>query len=146
MPQGSVLGSILLLVYIDDLEEWVTGNILKFANDNKLFRKTKEIGDKQKLQYDIDKLVRWSEKWQMLSNVGRSKCLLTGLGNTGMNNEMERTILSKTVKEKDLVVSMKANTKVTEQCRIAASKGYQVLGMIRRNITYSIYIYIMKIV
>ena len=142
VPQGSVLGSILLLVYIDDLEEWVTGNILKFANDNKLFRKTKEIGDKQKLQYDIDKLVRWSEKWQMLSNVGRCKCLLTGLGNTGMNNEMERTILSKTVKEKDLVVSMKANTKVTEQCRIAASKGYQVLGMIRRNITYSIYIYI----
>ena len=31
----------------------------------KLFRKTKEIGDKQKLQDDIDELVWWSEKWQM---------------------------------------------------------------------------------
>ena len=41
VPQGSVLGPILLLVYIDDSEEWVTGNILKFADDTKLFRKTK---------------------------------------------------------------------------------------------------------
>ena len=49
---------------------------------------------------------------------------------------MGGTILSKTVKEKDLGVSMNANMKVSEQCRIAASKGNQVLGMIRRNITY----------
>ena len=53
-----------------------------------------------------------------------------------MNNEMGGTILSKTVKEKDLGVTMNANMKVPEQCRIAASKGNQVLGMIRRNITY----------
>ena len=53
-----------------------------------------------------------------------------------MNFEMGGTILSKTVKEKDLVVTMNANMKVSEQCRIAASKGNQVLGMIRRNITY----------
>ena len=68
VPQGSVLGPILFLVYIDDLEEGVTGNILTFADDTKLFRKTKEIGDKKKIQDDIDKLVRWSEKWQMLFN------------------------------------------------------------------------------
>ena len=49
---------------------------------------------------------------------------------------MGGTILSKTVKEKDVGVSMNANMKVSEQCRIAASKGNQVLGMIRRNITY----------
>ena len=61
------------MVYINDLEEGVTGNILKFADDTKLFRKTKEIGDKQKLQDDIDKLVRWSEKngrcYSILGNV-----------------------------------------------------------------------------
>ena len=138
VPQGSVLGPILLLVYINDLEEGVTGKILKFADDTKLFRKVKEIGDKQNLQDDIDKLVKWSEKWQMLFNFGKCKCLHTGSGNTGMNYEMGGTILSKTVKEKDLGVTMNANMKVSEQCRIAASKGNQVLGMIRRNITYCI--------
>ena len=100
VPQVSVLGPILFLVYIDDLEEGVTGNILKFADDTKLFRKTLEIGDKQKLQDDIDKLVRWSEKLQMLFNVGTCKCLHTGPGNTGMNYEMGGTILSKTGRKK----------------------------------------------
>ena len=65
--------AILFLVYIYDLDEGVTGNIFIFADDTKLFRKTMEIGDKQKLQYDIDKLVRWSEKWQMLFNFGKCK-------------------------------------------------------------------------
>ena len=137
VPQGSVLGPILFLVYINDLKEGVTGNILTFADYTKLFRKTKEIGDKQNLQDDIDKFVRWSEKWQMLLfNFGKCKCLHIGPGNTGMNYEMGGTILSKTVKEKVLGVTMNANMKVAEQCRIAASKGNQILGMIRRNITY----------
>ena len=83
----------------------------------------------------IDKLVRWSEKWQMNFNFGKCKCLHTGPGNTGMNYEMGGTILSKTVKEKGLGVTMNANMKVSEQCRIAALKGNQVLGMIWRNIT-----------
>ena len=96
----------------------------------------KEIGDKKNLQDDIDKLVKWSDKWQMLFNFGKCKCLHTGSINTGMNYEMGGTILSKTVKEKDLGVTMNADMKVSEQCRIAASKGNQVLGMIRRNITY----------
>ena len=39
MPQGSVLGPILFLVYINDLEEGETGKLLKFADDSKLFRK-----------------------------------------------------------------------------------------------------------
>ena len=136
MPQGSVLGPTLFLVYINDLEEGVTGKILKFADDTKLFRKVKEIGDKQNLQDDIDKFVKWSEKWQMLFNFGKCKYLHTGPGNTGMNYEMGGTVLSKTVKEKGLRVTMNANMKVSEQCRIAASKGNQILGMIRRNITY----------
>ena len=67
VPQGSVLGLIIFLVYINDLEEGVT---LKFADDTKQFRQTKEIGDKQILQDDIDKLVRWSENGRCYSILG----------------------------------------------------------------------------
>ena len=96
VPQGSVLGPILFLVYINDLEEGVTGKLLKFADYTKLFRKTKDIGDKKKLQEDIDNLVRWSEKWHMLFSFGKCKCLHTGLGNTGMNYEMGGTMKENT--------------------------------------------------
>ena len=72
----------------------------------------------------------------MLFNFGKCKYLHTGLGNTDINYEMGGTILSSTVKEKDLGVTMNANLKVSEQCRIVASKGTHVIGMIWRNITY----------
>ena len=85
------------------------------------------------MQDDIDKLVRCSEKSQMLFNFGKCQCLHAGTGNNGMRCEMGRTILRKTVKEIDLGVTMNANMKVSEQCRIAASKGNQVVGMIRRH-------------
>ena len=118
MPQGSVLGPIIFLVYINDLEEGVTGNILKFADDTKLFTKTREIGDKQNLQDDIDKLVKWSKKWQMLFNFGKCKCLHIGPGNTSMKYEMGRTILSTTVKEKYLGVTW---NKLSTDCVHASS-------------------------
>ena len=52
VPQGYVLEPILFLVYIhiNDLEEGVTGSLLEFADDTKLFRKTKENRDNFFLQ------------------------------------------------------------------------------------------------
>ena len=69
------------------MEEGVTltSNILKFADDTKLFRKIKGNGDKQQLQDDIDKLIKWSENWQMFFNFEKCKCLHAGHGNTGAN-------------------------------------------------------------
>ena len=98
VPQGSVLGPILFLIYINDLDDSITSNILKFADDTKLFRKVNTDGDKQHLQNDLDRLVKWSEKWQMLFNLGKCKCLHTGHGNLNVNYKMGDTVLGTTVK------------------------------------------------
>ena len=132
----TVLGPILFLIYINDLDESITSNVLKFADDTKLFRKVNTDGDKQHLQNDLDSLVKWSEKWQMLFNFAKCKCLHTGHGNLNVNYKMGATVLGTTVKENDLGVTISADMKVSEQCGIAASKGNQILGLIRRNITY----------
>ena len=105
VPQGSVLGPILFLIYINDLDNNITSNVLKFADDTKLVRKVNTDGDKQHLQNDLDRLVKWSEKWQMLFNFGKCKCLHTGHGNLNVNYKMGDTALGTTVKEKDLYES-----------------------------------------
>ena len=49
---------------------------------------------------------------------------------------MGGTVLNTTLKEKDLGLTISADMKVSEQCGIAAAKGNQILGLIRRNIVY----------
>ena len=68
--------------------------------------------DKQHLQNDRVRLLKWSEKWQMLLNFGKCKCLHTGHGNLDVSYEMGDTVLGTTVKEKDLKVTIIADMKV----------------------------------
>ena len=49
---------------------------------------------------------------------------------------MGDTVLGTTVKEKNLIVTGSADMNVSEKCGIAASKCNQIIGLIRRNITY----------
>ena len=81
VPQGSVLGLFLFLIYINDLDDDITSKVLKLADDTKVFRKIKSDADRQYLQDDLNKLTEWSEKWQMLFNFGKCKCLHTRYGN-----------------------------------------------------------------
>ena len=53
-----------------------------------------------------------------------------------VNYELGDTVLGTIVKETDLGVTISADMKVSEQCGIAASKGNQIIGLIRRNISY----------
>ena len=52
-----------------------------------MFRKVNNDGDKQHLQNNLSKLVKLSEKWQMLFDFGKCKCLyaVTGHGNLDVN-------------------------------------------------------------
>ena len=120
VPQGSVLRPLLFLIYVNDFDNNITSNVLKFADDTNFFRKVNNDGDKQHLQNDLDKLIKWSEKWQMLFNFGKCKCLHTGHENLDVNYKMGDTVLGTTVKEKkDLGVTISANMKVSEQCGMA---------------------------
>ena len=88
------------------------------------------------LQDDFNRLDQWSAKWQMLFNQSKCKCLHIERANGKEPYEMHNTVLLKTSKEKDLGVTISADWKVSKQCGIAARKRNQLLGMMKRNITY----------
>ena len=57
--QGSLLCPMLFLIYINNLEDYISSKVLKFADDTTLFRKVTNVTDKQSLQDDLDKLVKF---------------------------------------------------------------------------------------
>ena len=76
-----MLGPILFLIFINDLDDDLSSKVFKFADDTKVFRTVKTDADKETLQDDLTKLVKWSEKWQMLLNFGKCECIDIGHGN-----------------------------------------------------------------
>ena len=77
------------------MDDNITSNVLKFADDTNGFRRVNNDGDKQHLQNDLDKLytVKLFGKWQMLLNFGKYKRLHTGHGNLDVNCKMGDTVL-----------------------------------------------------
>ena len=65
VPHGSVLGPILFLLYINDINENVQSSIRLFADDSIIYRKINSNIDHQILQTDLTELEKWSDKWQM---------------------------------------------------------------------------------
>ena len=72
VPQGTVLGPILLLLYINDIPDGIISQIRLFADDCLLYRPVSSIADQDKLQQDLDRLQNWADTCQMNFNV--SKC------------------------------------------------------------------------
>ena len=72
----------------------------------------------------------------MLLNFGKCKYIPIGHGNMDEEYKMGDAVLDRITQEKDLRVTYSADITVSEQCGIAASKGNQILGQIRRTIMY----------
>ena len=72
----------------------------------------------------------------MLFNFGKCKCIHIGNGNMDEEYKMGDAVLSRKTQEKDLGATFSADMTVSEQCGIAASKGNQILGLIRRTIMF----------
>ena len=72
----------------------------------------------------------------MLFNQDKCNCLHIGQTNGKSDYKIQNDVLNTTAEVKDICVTIQADLKVSEQCGIAARKGNQLLGMIRRNIAY----------
>ena len=79
---GSVLGPLLFVIYINDLEENVIGLISKFADNAKVGGIADSNEDCRRIQQDIDRLETWVERWQMEFNPDKCEVIHFGKSNT----------------------------------------------------------------
>jgi len=77
VPQGSILGPLLFLIYINDLPDYLAPDTLCaiFADDTKIFRPIESEDDTRQLQQDINNINEWGEKWGLTFNKQKCKSL-----------------------------------------------------------------------
>jgi predicted Zn-ribbon and HTH transcriptional regulator len=130
--QGSVLGSTLFNIYIDDIDERIKALLEKFAEDTKMAQIVEDEDDQKSLQADINHMNKWAKKWKMQFNIGKCKIKHIGKKPQKYEYKMEGENLMVTGKEKDLGVLMENNLKPNSQCVAAAKKSEKNNGP-RRN-------------
>src|SRR5215467_11751771 len=135
VPQSSVLGPLLFLIFINDIDENILSKLKKFADDTKLYREILNNEDCNILQNDLTTLVEWSNECKMLFNV--DKCSVMHLGRKNDKNVYNMcTTLKETIIERDLGLLVDNNVKFSSQCSVATKKANCILGLIRRNIAH----------
>ena len=136
MPQGSVLGPLLFLIFVNDLPDWIKTNICMFADDTKIWTRITSIKDSADLQKDLDSLSIWSANWQLRFNPDKCKVMHVGhqhKPNYMIHQDNTDWNIQEVTEEKDLGVHTTCTLKVSRQCHEAASKATRVLGMIYRQ-------------
>ena len=134
VPQGSVLGPLLFLIFIDDIDEGLGAKCLKFADDTKIIGRVESEEDRAGIQRDIDRLGKWGDDWEMSFNVGKCKVLhLGGRKNPCSSYKLNGEDIQEVGKEKDLGVIVDNKLNFNEQCATAAKRGNMVLGIMKRN-------------
>jgi len=111
VPQGSVLGPILFVLYINDIDEHINRKILKFADDTKIYHTVNSLKAIDSLRADLHNLVSWSVDWQMLFNIDKCKVMHLEYNNPKVHYVMRTCQLPTATEERDLGVIVSEDLK-----------------------------------
>ena len=131
---GTILGPVLFVVYVDDIDELLSVVLFKFADDMKLVAKTSKVEDCQRLQRNLDIAFGYSETWQLSFNPQKCSVVHFGPKNLNFCYEMGGTWIQECNKQKDLGILISKDLKVASQCQEASNKASRMLGLIKRNV------------
>ena len=139
VPQGSVLGPLLFLVYINDLPEHVSSLIYLFADDTKIANKVASAKDAEQIQDDLNSLSNWSSTWFLEFNA--KKCHVLTLGHIDNITHTERykindKELEHVFEEKDLGVIMDFQLTFEEHIGQKVKTANTMMGLIRRSFSF----------
>lgn len=140
IPQGSVLGPILFLIYINDLPDVLRCLLKLFADDAKLYRVVKSAQDCGDLQVDVFKSEEWAKVWEMFYN--KKKCKHLRVGNPEptytyvMSPDSDPHEIERVDFEKDLGVIVDKKLNFREHISSKIAKANRNLGMVFRTFTY----------
>ena len=136
VPQGSVLGPILFLAYINDLPDGISSQVCLFADDTALYLTIKGEENSSALQKDLDLLSVWEKKWDMQFNP--SKCQVVQV--TGFKSPIKSEyilhgqVLETVTCARYLGVDTRSNISWTSHIDPVVGNANRSLGYIRRNI------------
>ena len=133
VPQGSVLGPLLFLIYINDMPDHITSNIKLFADDCKVYNVASSSQTREQLQQDLDELGNWSRLWQLPFNLDKCHVLHLGPGNPKSTYTMLGKPLEVTESERDLGIIIDGDLKFHLQTAAAVAKANKTLGIARKS-------------
>ncbi len=127
VPQGSVLGPILFLIFINDLSgvARMIDAVRKFADDTKLGQRAGTARDRECMQEALDNLCLWADRWGMQFNVSKCKVMHFGHNNVQQKYSMNGQELMVTEEKVDIGVKVTKNLKPAGQCQKAARQHRQ---------------------
>ena len=136
VPQGSVLGPILFLAFINDLTSLLSTNCKLFADDAKLYSRVDTPSDIAKLQKDINACLEWANQWGMEFHPDKCKVIHFGHKNTQNTYNLGSDKLTSVKEAKDLGIKVSDDLKWTKHITMCVKKANRMIGLIKNTFTY----------